>query len=114
MCGKCGEVTATRGDKHVHLGMNIWFKKDGSVEMDMKEDIRNMPQEFPIKFKTEVKCTFPASATMFSNDMSGKLDKHRSELFHRFVAMVLFFVQETKVGFATNRSNALCKDKGVE
>ena len=74
----------------MHLGMNIWFKKDGSVKTDMKECIRNMLQEFPIKFKTEGKCTFPASAMMFSDDTSKKLDKHRSELFHRFVAMVLF------------------------
>ena len=72
------------------LRMNILFKKDGSVEIDMKECIGNMLQEFPIKFKMEGKCTFLASATMFSNNISEKLDKHRSESFHGFVAMVSF------------------------
>ena len=49
-----------------------------------------MSQEFPMKFKNEGKCTFLALATMFSGDTSKKLDKHRSELFHSFVAMVSF------------------------
>ena len=72
----------------MHLRMNVLFKKDGSVEINMKEHIGNMPQEFPIKFKTEGNCTFPALATMFSDDTSKKLDKHRSELFHGFIAVV--------------------------
>ena len=43
-----------------------------------------------MKFKTQGKHAFPASAMIFNDDTSEKLDKHRSELFHGFVAMVSF------------------------
>ena len=88
---------AARGDKHVHLGVNILFKKDRSMEIDVKECVRNMPQEFPMKFKMEGKCTFPALATMFNDDTSKKPDKHRSEPFHRFVAMALFVCKRPRL-----------------
>ena len=37
--------------------------------------IENMLQEFPIKFKTEGKNTFPAGPTMFDNDRSPKFSE---------------------------------------
>ena len=92
------------------LGMNIWFKKDGSVETDMKECIRNMSQEFLVKFKTEEKHTFPASATMFSDDTSKKLDKHRSEPFHGFVTMALFACKRPRLDLQTNCDSAVHKN----
>ena len=79
------------------LRMNVTFKGNGSVEIDMQECIRNTLKEFPNKLKTKRKSTIPASTTMFSNDMSGKLDKHRSELFHRFAVMVLFVCERPRL-----------------
>ena len=111
MHGKHDEVTATQADKHGHLGINIWFKKDGSVEIDMKECIRNMLQEFPVKFKTEGKCAFPASVMMIGDDTSGKLDKHRSELFHRFVAMVLFVCKRPRLDPQPNLATLCARTK---
>ena len=55
MHGECSKVMATRGNEPVCLGMNEMFKQDRSVEIDMKECIRNVLQEFPMKFKSEGK-----------------------------------------------------------
>ena len=95
--GEYGEITSTRGKVHEYLGMKIIFKDDGSVEIDMKDYVNEMLQEFPIKFKSEGKYTFPASATMFSKDTSRTLEKSRSELFHRFVAKALFLCKRSRL-----------------
>ena len=97
MCGECREVTATQGDELVHVSVNVLFKEDGSMEIDVKECIRNILQEFLMKFKTDGKCTFPASATMFNDNTIKKLDKHKSESFHRFVAIVLFLCKRPRL-----------------
>ena len=49
-CGEHGEVKATRGNEHNCLGMMFRFK-DGKVEIDMIECIKNVTKEFPVKFK---------------------------------------------------------------
>ena len=86
-----------RGSKHVYLGMNIEFKEDGSVVIDMKEYVNDILKEFLIKFKSEGKNTFLAGHTMFSNDTSQKMNKHRRELFHRFVAKALFLCKGARL-----------------
>ena len=50
MYGEHGEVKATRGKKHDYLGMMLIFE-DQDVLVDMREYLRKMFEEFPIKFK---------------------------------------------------------------
>ena len=49
--GTHAEVKATRGDTHDYLGMTLIFQ-DGELIMNMVEYVvKNMLEEFPIKFK---------------------------------------------------------------
>ena len=38
--GHFGELTVTRGKKHDFLGMNVTFRDDGTVEIEMKNQIQ--------------------------------------------------------------------------
>ena len=52
-CRSHREVTATRGNKHDHLGMEIEFTKEGKVKTRMLEHVEKMIEEFLIKFETK-------------------------------------------------------------
>lgn len=67
--GKIGEVTANRGDKHNYLGMTIKFK-DGEVIINMKDYVKNMLGDFPIKFKGTKRIVIPACMDIFSKSLS--------------------------------------------
>ena len=92
-----GEVTATRGKEHKYLGMKIEFEEDHSVEIDMRQHIDDMLKDFPIKFKSDRKCAFPAGKDMFSKDTSKILSMEKRELFHSFVARVLFVAKRSRL-----------------
>jgi hypothetical protein len=52
---KLGEVEATRGSKHHYLGMDIEFKQN-EVIISMKDYLRDMIREFPLKLKSTKGC----------------------------------------------------------
>ena len=47
-CGAVIDVTATRGKKHVCLGMLLDFSTPGQVKVDMTDHARDVIDEFPI------------------------------------------------------------------
>ena len=49
-CGECGEGKATQGNEHDCPGVIFRFK-EGKVKVDMTEHVKNMVDEFLIKFK---------------------------------------------------------------
>ena len=86
---KFGEVTAKRGKDHDYLAMLMKFE-NGKLTIDMKEYVKKMLQEFPIKFQKEAKQATPAGIDMFNPDESKKLNESEREAFHRSVAQGLF------------------------
>ena len=48
----------TRGNKHNYLGMNLNFRSNGKVEVDMIEEIRGIIEDFSEDVKSKV--TLPA------------------------------------------------------
>ena len=70
-----------RGKQHDCSGMIFRFR-DGKVEMDMVEHVKNMLKEFPVKFKEINKNVTPAGVDLFSKDASKKLNKEMRTIFH--------------------------------
>ena len=61
--GQVKEVTATRGTKHVYLGMTLDFSKAGVVRVQMKDYIKAMVDELPKHMKGKAKT--PAANHLF-------------------------------------------------
>ena len=83
-----GKVMVTRGNKHKFLGMDIEFKKDGTVSLGMigylKECIEIFGEDITRKSPTH------ASSKQFEVSESKDLDKIKSEVFHHIVAQLLY------------------------
>jgi hypothetical protein len=86
--GQQGDVKATRGKIHDYLGMTFIYGDDG-VTVDMREYIKTMLNDFPINLGTKTAST-PAATNLFHVCDSPRLDKHRADIFHTFVAKGLF------------------------
>ena len=56
----------------------------------MTEYVKNMLEEFPVKFNDYGKVASPAGVDLFKEDLSKKLNEKERELFHRTVAKALF------------------------
>ena len=67
--GQCSEATTTREKVHDCLGMAFEFE-DKKVKINMTDQLKNMLNEFPIKFKENDKKTTPASSNSFNLDNS--------------------------------------------
>ena len=96
MYGSYGEVTATRGNVHEYLGMQMIFK-DGELKINMKDYVKEMLAEFPVKFKKGDKAPNPATADMFKEDTSKKLNEQEKEIFHHTVAKALFLCKRARL-----------------
>jgi hypothetical protein len=92
--GSYGKVKASRGDKHTYLGMNFDFSQKGKVQIDMKEYVAEMIDEFPIKI-TSTRDT-PAGDDLLSEGTGAKLDKARAEQFHTTVAKGIFVCKRAR------------------
>ncbi len=90
MHGKHGEVKATRGDCHDHLGMNFDFSEKGKVKLDMIKYVENMVDEFSVKFGPDDSVSSPAADDLFAKGKGSELDPARAQEFHTFVAKGLF------------------------
>ena len=60
----------------------IFRFKDGTVEMDMVECVKNMLKEFPVKFKEINKNMTPVGVDPFSEDISKNLNEEMRTIFH--------------------------------
>ena len=79
-----GKMTVTRGKEHVFLGMNIQYKDDGTVEIRMKDYVKESIAEFGEDImRTAIS---PSMRDLFEvNGESTPLSKSRSETFHSVV-----------------------------
>ena len=86
MTDKFGELTTTRGDEHVFLGMKLKInRKDKNFSVDMSDQVRETIQSFgePI----EGKVNSPAAKYLLNiPEDDEELDEQRKERFHSVVA----------------------------
>jgi hypothetical protein len=90
MYGKHGKVTATHGQVHGYLGMELDYRKQGKLKINMTKYIENMLNNFPVKLRKKDVAKTPARDNLFNLGTGAKLDTKRSEIFHTFVAKGLF------------------------
>jgi len=94
--GTCGEVKATRGKIHEHLGMQFNYSKPGCVIIGMTKHMKAMVDDFPMKLKPSDTTPMPAASDPFAKGDSPFLNKEQAEVFHTFVAKALFACKRTR------------------
>lgn len=92
---KYGEMSVNISDKHTYLGMDFHYKKDKTVVVSMIGYIEQAINEFPEKYNEKVKT--PAGPHLFEvNENEDRLDDEKEGIFHRIVAMLLFFSKRAR------------------
>jgi hypothetical protein len=96
MYGKHGRVTATRGQVHDYLRMELDYRKQGELKINMTKYVENMLNNFPVKLGKKDMAKTPAGDNLFNLGTGAKLDTKRAEIFHTFVAKGLFFCKRAR------------------
>jgi hypothetical protein len=109
--GKEAPLTITRGKVHNYLGMTIDYRVDGKVKFTMTDYIQNMLDEIPTDMRGEA--ATPAANHLFEvNEDGEKLDEETAQLFHHYVAKLMFLCKrarpdtQTAVAFLCTRVKA--------
>jgi hypothetical protein len=93
-----GEITVTRGTSHVYFEMRFDYSVQGQVTIDMVDLMTKAFVEFP--FELSKSMPIPADENIFQlDDWSPLLDQERAEIFHMFVAKVLFAWKRSSYDF---------------
>ena len=88
--GSYGEVKATKGPVHDYLGMTVDFSEPGIVKIDMIDYVTKMCEEFPVDLSQVRHVSTAAPSDLFDTGDMAPLSKEQSEVFHTFVAKLLF------------------------
>ena len=85
--GEHAKVKAHRGMKHDYLGMVLNYSEKGKIVVDMSDYIKDMLEEFPVKFKDKEKVATPAADHLFKAGKGRRLEMQlvRAETFHMIV-----------------------------
>ena len=84
------KVKVHRGMKHDYLGMVLDYSVKGMITVDMSDYIKDMLEEFSVKFKDKEKVATPAANHLFVAGKGRRLDCNWAETFHMVVAKGLF------------------------
>jgi hypothetical protein len=95
MYGKHGEVKATRGKVHDYLGMIFDYTEPGKVKISMVDYMEKVVDEFPIPIKGKKQS--PAPEDLYAIGSGKTLDKKRQEIFHTWVAKMLFACKRARM-----------------
>ena len=83
------ELSTTRGDKRTYVGMDIFFPRNGTVEIDMSSYLVEALEAFPEELDKIL--TSPAGNHIFEVDNNAtKLSEEKREKLHSIVAKILF------------------------
>ena len=86
---KFGTLKITHGRQHTYLGMDITFKQNGTVEIRMKNFIKEAIEASLEDVSNGV--STPAQRTLFDIDEdSESLGQKKSELYHHIIAKLLY------------------------
>jgi hypothetical protein len=96
MYGKHGKVTATCGRIHDYLRMELDYRKQGELKINMTKYVKNMLNNFPVKLGRKDVAKTPARDNLLNLGTGAKLDTKRLEIFHTFVAKRLFLCKRAR------------------
>jgi hypothetical protein len=71
---------------HDYLGMELDYRKQGELKINMTKYVENMINEFLVKLGKKDVAKTPAGDNLFNLGTGAELDMKRSEIFHTFVA----------------------------
>jgi hypothetical protein len=111
MYGKHERVTPARGRVHDYLGMELDYRKQGELKINMTKCVENMLNNFPVKLGKKDVAKTPAGDNLFNLGTGAKLDTKRSEIFHTFVAKELFLCKRGKAQHSASNLGAVHKSK---
>jgi hypothetical protein len=74
MYGKHGKVTATRWQIHDYLRMELDYRKQGELKINMTKYVKNMQNNFPVKLGKKDMAKTPAGDNLFNLGTGAKLD----------------------------------------
>ena len=84
-----GKLTVCKGDTHKYVGMEIYFPRNGTVDITTPGYVDKLQKLFPEKL--DKSRSSPAGAHLFEvNEKCEILEKGRSEIFHSTVVTLLF------------------------
>ena len=93
---KFGKMTVTRGKSHTFLGMKLTLQDDGTVQIDMKEYVKEAIEEFGEDVSKTA--ATPAKKDLFDiTDDSPRLSKEKSDRFHSIVAKLLYVAKRGRI-----------------
>jgi hypothetical protein len=101
-------MVVTRGKKHTYLGMDFDYTTKGVVKVSMDGYIEETLEEFPEHVVKPAK-TCAANHLLTVNPNGKKLSEERAQLFHRYVAKLLFISRRSRpdiqatIAFLTTR-----------
>ena len=81
--GQIKEITATRGKKHVYLGMTLDYSVPGEVKVDMTDYVKEMLDEFSDELTGKVASS--ANEQLFDSTRGSKLSDLKAEAFQNVV-----------------------------
>jgi hypothetical protein len=96
MYGKHGSVTATCGQVHDYLRMELDSRKQGELKINMTKYVENMLNDFPVKLGKKDVAKTPAGDNLFNLGTGAKLDTKRAEIFHTFIGKGLFLCKRAR------------------
>lgn len=86
---KLGKMTITQGNEHTFLGMQLEYKRAGTVTITMKEYLVEETEDSGLDIVHTR--TIPAKKGHFNlDDESPKLDMKQADIFHSIVAKLLY------------------------
>jgi hypothetical protein len=69
--GKHRKVTATRGKVHKYLGMELEYRKQGELKIDMTKYVENMLNNFPVQLGKRDATKMPAGDNLSAKTPAG-------------------------------------------
>ena len=89
-----GKMTVTRGKLHNFVGMDLNFKGNGTVEIFMREYIKECIEVFGEEMR---RVTTPAKSSLFEIKDEVEMSADRQEIFHHIVAKLLYVSKRARV-----------------
>jgi hypothetical protein len=99
--GTIGEVKVTRGKIHEYLGMKLDYSIKGAVQIDMRDYVSYMLDEFPDEYLEGAKVASPWNENLFKvRESSPDLDTLKKEIFHHTTAQGIFLCKRGRPDFS--------------
>ncbi|CAJ1944912.1 unnamed protein product [Cylindrotheca closterium] len=88
--GSMKACTIVRGKIHRYLGMTLDFLVKGKLKIRMDDYVKNMLEDFPIKFNKDSKQETPAGNDLLEAGKGKLLNAEYRQIFHTTVARGLY------------------------